>query len=112
MRIATGEETEELETDRVKSAAAELGSRGGRERASKLTPERRTEIKRNIEMTPLCKIEVTHPLRARGRLRRVASRRRSVDGDNGPIAARQAHHLQKLDDPRFACARRHPIEQN
>jgi hypothetical protein len=30
MRIATGEEIEELETDRVKSAAAELGSRGGK----------------------------------------------------------------------------------
>ena len=29
MRIATGEETEELETDRAKSAAAELGSRSG-----------------------------------------------------------------------------------
>ena len=29
MRIATGEETEELETDRAKNAAAELGSRGG-----------------------------------------------------------------------------------
>ena len=28
MRIATGKETEELETDRAKSAAAELGSRG------------------------------------------------------------------------------------
>ena len=33
MRIATGEEIEELETDRVKSAAAELGSRGGKARA-------------------------------------------------------------------------------
>jgi hypothetical protein len=30
MRVATGEETEELETDQVKSAAAELGSRGGK----------------------------------------------------------------------------------
>jgi hypothetical protein len=29
MRIATGEETEELETDRAMSAVAELGSRGG-----------------------------------------------------------------------------------
>ena len=29
MRIATGEETAELEIDPVKSAAAELGSRGG-----------------------------------------------------------------------------------
>ena len=32
MRIATGEETEEI--DLVKSAAAELGSRGGKARAS------------------------------------------------------------------------------
>jgi hypothetical protein len=30
MRIATGEEAEELETDRAKSAAAELGRRGGK----------------------------------------------------------------------------------
>jgi hypothetical protein len=30
MRIATGEETEELETDRARSVAAELGSRGGK----------------------------------------------------------------------------------
>ena len=44
MRIATGEETEELETDRVKSAAAELGARGGKARAAKMTPERRREI--------------------------------------------------------------------
>jgi hypothetical protein len=29
MRIATGEETEELDSERAKSAAAELGSRGG-----------------------------------------------------------------------------------
>jgi hypothetical protein len=29
MTIATGQETEELESDRAKSAAAELGSRGG-----------------------------------------------------------------------------------
>lgn len=46
MRIATGEETEELETDRAKSAAAELGSRGGKARAAKMTPERRAEIAR------------------------------------------------------------------
>ena len=44
MRIATGEETEELETDRAKSAAAELGSRGGKARAARMTPEQRTEI--------------------------------------------------------------------
>jgi hypothetical protein len=46
MRIATGEETEELETDRVKSAAAELGSRGGKARAAKLDPEKRRAIAR------------------------------------------------------------------
>ena len=45
MRIATGEEEEEL--DRAKSAAAELGARGGKARASKLTAKRRTEIARN-----------------------------------------------------------------
>ena len=44
MRIATGEETEEL--DSVKSAAAELGSRGGKARAATMTPERRAEIAR------------------------------------------------------------------
>ena len=46
MRIATGEETEELETDRVKNAAAELGARGGKARARKLSPEQRAEIAR------------------------------------------------------------------
>ena len=46
MRIATGEETEELETDRAKSAAAELGARGGKARAQRMTPERRSEIAR------------------------------------------------------------------
>ena len=46
MRIATGEETEELETGRVKSAAAELGARGGKARAQKMTPEQRAEIAR------------------------------------------------------------------
>lgn len=44
MRIATGEETEE--PDSVKSAAAALGSRGGKARAKKMTPERRSEIAR------------------------------------------------------------------
>jgi hypothetical protein len=47
MRIATGEEAEELETDRAKSAAAELGRRGGRARATKLTPAARAAIARN-----------------------------------------------------------------
>jgi hypothetical protein len=44
MRIATGEETEEL--DSAKSAAAELGSRGGKARAVAMTAERRSEIAR------------------------------------------------------------------
>jgi hypothetical protein len=44
MRIATGEETEEVETDSAKNAAAELGSRGGKARAARMTPERRSEI--------------------------------------------------------------------
>jgi hypothetical protein len=44
MRIATGEEEEEI--DSAKSAAAELGSRGGTARAAKMTPARRSEIAR------------------------------------------------------------------
>jgi hypothetical protein len=44
MRIATGEETEELETDHVKSAAAELGSRGGKARAARMSAEKRRQI--------------------------------------------------------------------
>jgi hypothetical protein len=44
MRIATGEETEELETARAKSAAAELGARGGKARAAKMTPTERAGV--------------------------------------------------------------------
>jgi hypothetical protein len=43
MRIATGEKTEEL-PDSTKSAAAELGSRGGKARAALISPARRKEI--------------------------------------------------------------------
>lgn len=43
MRIATGEETEELD-ERTKSAAAELGARGGNARARKLPAARRSAI--------------------------------------------------------------------
>ena len=43
MRIATGEETEEVA---VKSAAAELGSRGGKARAKALSKKKRAEIAR------------------------------------------------------------------
>lgn len=49
MRIAIGEEPEEL--DRVKSAAAELGARGGKARAVRMTPERRAEIAREAAKT-------------------------------------------------------------
>lgn len=41
-RIATGEE--EDERDELSSAAAEMGRKGGKARASKLTPEQRSEI--------------------------------------------------------------------
>jgi len=41
-RIATGEV--EDEQDELKSAAAQLGSKGGKKRAENMTPERRKEI--------------------------------------------------------------------
>jgi hypothetical protein len=41
-RIATGEI--EDERDPIKTAAAELGSRGGKKRAENMTPERRAEV--------------------------------------------------------------------
>lgn len=43
MRIATGQESEEIA---VRSAAAELGSRGGKARAAKLSKKKRSEIAR------------------------------------------------------------------
>jgi hypothetical protein len=43
MRIATGEEEEEAT---ARSAAAELGSLGGKARAAKLSKKRRSEIAR------------------------------------------------------------------
>jgi hypothetical protein len=46
--VKDGEETEELATERIKRAAAELGSRGGKARAARITPERRTEIARAV----------------------------------------------------------------
>jgi hypothetical protein len=49
MRIATGEETEEV--DPVKSAAAELGSRGGKARAAALSKKRRAEIAKRAAET-------------------------------------------------------------
>jgi len=45
MRIVTGEESEEI-TEAFKSAAAELGSRGGKARAKSLSKKMRTEIAR------------------------------------------------------------------
>ena len=44
-RIATGEETEDTAPER--SAAAELGSKGGKARAAKLSKKRRAEIAKN-----------------------------------------------------------------
>lgn len=46
MRIATGEEEEEFDDDGKDPAAKALGARGGKARASKLTPEQRSEIAR------------------------------------------------------------------
>ena len=46
MRIATGEEDEEYEDDGKDPAAKALGAKGGKARAEKLTPERRSEIAR------------------------------------------------------------------
>lgn len=43
-KIATGEITE---TERVKSAAAELGSKGGKARAATLSPAKRKAIAKN-----------------------------------------------------------------
>lgn len=44
MRIATGEEVEELPNDGKDAAAKELGAKGGKKRAANLSPERRAEI--------------------------------------------------------------------
>lgn len=44
MRIATGEEVEELHDDGKNPAAKELGRKGGAKRAEKLSPQRRLEI--------------------------------------------------------------------
>jgi len=47
MRSATGKEAKEA----FKSAAAELGSRGGKARAAKLTKKKRAEIARKAAST-------------------------------------------------------------
>ena len=44
-KIATGEI--EDERDELSSAAAQLGSKGGKKRAENMTPERRAEVARN-----------------------------------------------------------------
>jgi hypothetical protein len=44
MRIATGEEAEDVIDDGKDAAAKELGRKGGKKRAANLTPERRAEI--------------------------------------------------------------------
>ena len=44
MRIATGEETEDVVDDGKDKAAQALGKRGGRARADALSPKRRKEI--------------------------------------------------------------------
>lgn len=44
-KIATGEIEEDIE-EKAKSAAAELGSRGGKARAAKLSKKKRIEIAR------------------------------------------------------------------
>jgi hypothetical protein len=46
MRIATGEETDELPDDGKDPAAKALGKKGGAARAAKMTPERRVEVAR------------------------------------------------------------------
>ena len=46
MRIATGEEEEEIEDDGKDAAAKALGAKGGHARAAKLTSEERTNIAR------------------------------------------------------------------
>lgn len=46
MRIATGEETEDMPQNGKSAAAKELGAKGGKKRAANLSPERRAEIAR------------------------------------------------------------------
>ena len=46
MEIATGQREEEYEDDGKDPAAKELGAKGGKARASKLTSEHRSEIAR------------------------------------------------------------------
>lgn len=43
MRIATGEESDDVPDDGKNAVAKELGAKGGRKRAENMTPERRAE---------------------------------------------------------------------
>lgn len=43
-RMATGEEPKDDESESLSSAAAEMGRKGGKARASKLTPDQRAAI--------------------------------------------------------------------
>jgi hypothetical protein len=47
MKIATGEIPEDTDPEPLKSAAAELGRRGGKARAANLSKKRRAEIARS-----------------------------------------------------------------
>ena len=49
MRIAAGEEADDLHKDRAKA----LGAKGGRKRAENMTPERRAEIAKKAAETLL-----------------------------------------------------------
>ena len=46
MRVATGEIEEDIDDDDKNKAAVELGRKGGKARAKKLTPEQRSGIAR------------------------------------------------------------------
>jgi hypothetical protein len=46
MRIATGEEADDIIDDGKDPAAKSLGAKGGKKRAANMTPERRAEIAR------------------------------------------------------------------
>jgi len=50
-QIATGEAKEEYQDTGKNKAAAELGRKGGKARAAKLTPEQRAEIARSAAKT-------------------------------------------------------------
>jgi acyl-CoA reductase-like NAD-dependent aldehyde dehydrogenase len=51
MRIATGEEADDVIDDGKDRAAKALGAKGGKKRAENMTPERRAEIARKAAAT-------------------------------------------------------------